>query len=83
MECGRVLRILRGKLVESRAVRSPAKLEFLRVGADVSVKCQLEKILQFRTRENLSESVHWDRRQTFHTRQDGVLVRDSGGQEVF
>jgi len=83
MERGRIFRILRGKLIESCAVRSHAKLELLRVKANVSVKCQLEKILQLRMRENFSESVYWDRRQTFHAGQNRVLVCDAGGQEVF
>ena len=66
MERGRVFRILRGELIESCAVRSHAEFELVRVDANVSVECQLEKVLQLRMRENLSESSYWDRRQAFH-----------------
>ena len=83
MERRGIIGILRGELIESCAVGGHAELELLRVNANVGVKCQLEKVLQLRMRENLPESVYWDRRQTFHTGQNRVLVCDSGGQEMF
>jgi len=46
MKGGRVYRILFGEHVESCTVRGRAELEFLRVGANVSVEYQLEKVLQ-------------------------------------
>jgi len=76
-------RIFWRKHIESRAVGRPAKLEFLRVGANVSVEYQLEKVLQVRTREDLSEGIYWDRHQAFDARQDRVLVCDSRYQEAF
>ena len=54
---GWIFRILRGELIEPHAVGGPAELEFLRVGTNMGVKCHLEKILQHRMRENLSESI--------------------------
>lgn len=83
MERGGVCRILRGERIEPRAVRSSAELEFLRVGANVGVKYQLEKVLQIRTRENLSEGIYWDWLQTSHACQDRVLVGDPCEKEVF